>query len=231
MRCRDHSTNQQQTLSVALWSESLACGTAWTSTVEERWPAPAEPGQRVACHGIWDGADGGADGGQPALMSCVAREMGEGVWVDKRQLLTHGRGTAMRTRKQAIFFCFLFFQDVEHNGLPRMGWEQAVRKHRAWRQRTQHGRGLARRVPCTVTPQRSPASETKRSAPGYCTKTTANAAARRCWGEGGASRADRAARGCRRRWCWCGRGVEEKRSPARCLSGFSGALWIAVDSI
>lgn len=123
MRCRDHSTNQQQTLSVALWSESLACGTAWTSTVEERWPAPAEPGRRVACHGIWDGADGGADGGQPALMSCVAREMGEGVWVDKRQLLTHGRGTAMRTRKQAFFFCFLFLQDVEHNGLPRMGWD------------------------------------------------------------------------------------------------------------
>jgi hypothetical protein len=36
MRCRDHSTNQQQTLSLTLCSESLACGTAWTSTVEER---------------------------------------------------------------------------------------------------------------------------------------------------------------------------------------------------
>ena len=37
MQHRDDSTNQQQTLSVTLWSESLACGTAWTSAVEERW--------------------------------------------------------------------------------------------------------------------------------------------------------------------------------------------------
>lgn len=37
MQRRDGSTHQQQTLSVTLWSESLACGTAWTSTAEERW--------------------------------------------------------------------------------------------------------------------------------------------------------------------------------------------------
>lgn len=46
MRCQDDSTYQHQTLSLALCSESLARGTAWTSTVEELWPAPAWPGSK-----------------------------------------------------------------------------------------------------------------------------------------------------------------------------------------
>ena len=80
MRCRDHSTNQQQTLSVALCSESLACGTAWTSTtVEERWPAPAGPGQRVARHGIWDDGDGAADLAGTPLMFCIVARAREGI--------------------------------------------------------------------------------------------------------------------------------------------------------
>jgi uncharacterized membrane protein len=47
MRCRGvGSTYHSQTLSVALWSETLACGTAWTSTVEELWAAPGRPGSK-----------------------------------------------------------------------------------------------------------------------------------------------------------------------------------------
>ncbi|KAF9738210.1 hypothetical protein PMIN01_03493 [Paraphaeosphaeria minitans] len=47
-------TKQQQTLSLTLYSESLACGTAWTSsTVEERLGQVPKVGRR----GIWDDDD------------------------------------------------------------------------------------------------------------------------------------------------------------------------------
>lgn len=67
------STYHSQTLSVALWSETLACGTAWTSTVEELWAAPGRPGSKSRFpHGGWDGADALADLAGAPLMFCVA---------------------------------------------------------------------------------------------------------------------------------------------------------------
>ncbi|KAF2447034.1 hypothetical protein P171DRAFT_243931 [Karstenula rhodostoma CBS 690.94] len=144
MQCRDHSTNQQQTLSLTLCSESLACGTAWTSTAEERWAAPAGPGQRAAGHGIWDdgdGADGAADLAGAPLTSTVVARAREGM--ASRHSNTHNRGS------------FLFFH------VPRLG-------HR----RPEPVSGLAPANPArTWSGQTHPVhpSETKRYAP---TKTT-----------------------------------------------------------
>jgi len=96
-------------------------------------------------HGGWDGADALADLAGAPLMSCVV-----GV----------GRGARESTACQCVAIrpspdprsrhnthngeeAFLFFPSTKDE-------PQAVRKRRDWRQRTQHGRGLARLAPCTL---------------------------------------------------------------------------------
>ena len=58
-------------------------------------------------------------------------------------LLTHGRGTIRTTEEASFFFIWgLFFPSTKDEPQAPSG------KRRDWRQRTQHGRGLARGAPC-----------------------------------------------------------------------------------